>query len=54
MHFGRRLQGPGGSTSSTLSMKMKVLVLSPWPSPDMVFEGKLGVHMESKMLAKFR
>ena len=47
------LEGPGGFFSLTLSMKMKVLMLSTWPSPDMVFEGQLGVHMESKMLAKF-
>ena len=52
--FGRHFQGvpegPGGSVSSTLSMKTKVRLLPPWPASEVVFEVKMGFQMDSKML----
>ena len=32
------------------AMKMKVRLLSPWPSSEVVFGVKMGLQMESKML----
>jgi hypothetical protein len=46
------LEGPGASFSLTLSMKMKVRLLSQRPPSEVVFGAKMGLQMESKMLPK--
>ena len=51
-HFQGVLERPGGSFSLTMSMKMKVRLLFPWPSSEVVFGVKMGLQLESKMLPK--